>query len=280
MAVVAALVVGFVAGRLAWVLLRPTLVSPPFVRENYRGRVVPVAAGVVLPVAVMVVEGGRALARSLGERRASGISVDRALVLVVVLGFTLLGLLDDLGGSGDIRGFRGHVVRLRRGHLTSGGLKLVAGAALAIVVAGPAHPDAGTGRLLADAALIALAANLANLLDRRPGRTLKGVAAAFAVLAVATGLTRALAGAAVAVGAALALIVDDLHERLMLGDTGANAVGAVLGLAVVLACAPRTRSVVLVALLVLNLVSELVSFTRLIDSLPPLRWLDQLGRRD
>ncbi|MGH9177930.1 MAG: hypothetical protein ACRD0N_05175, partial [Acidimicrobiales bacterium] len=88
----------------------------------------------------------------------------------------------------------------------------------------------------------------------------------------------ALAGVAVVAGAAGALLLDDLRERLMLGDTGANALGGAVGLGVVLACAPATRTAVLVAVAALNLASEAVSFGRVIDAVPPLRAVDRWGR--
>jgi hypothetical protein len=164
-------------------------------------------------------------------------------------------------------------------------VKLFGGAALALFLAAPGNPVSGV-RLLADAVLIALAANLANLFDRAPGRVLKLGAIAWLPLAIAAGLAGAstdarLAGVpvAVAMGAALALLPDDLGERLMLGDAGANIVGAVLGLQVVLATNRTTRNGVLVLLVVLNLASERISFSRVIDRVAPLRALDRLGRR-
>nr|MBA3956205.1 EamA family transporter [Acidimicrobiia bacterium] len=88
-----------------------------------------------------------------------------------------------------------------------------------------------------------------------------------------------LLGAAVVVGASLALLPADLRERLMLGDTGANALGGVLGLGVVLATAPGTRLAVMLALVGLNAAGEVVSFSRIIDAVAPLRALDRVGRR-
>src|SRR5439155_26740483 len=154
----------------------------------------------------------------------------------------------------------------------------VGGVAVALVAVGPAAGRSG-GRLVADAALVALSANLGNLLDRAPGRTIKVGAATFAALAVGTGGAHVLGGVAVVVGAALALVLDDLHERLMLGDVGANVLGAALGIGTVVACAPRTRTTALVVVAALNLASELVSFSRVIDAVPPLRYLDRAGRR-
>jgi UDP-N-acetylmuramyl pentapeptide phosphotransferase/UDP-N-acetylglucosamine-1-phosphate transferase len=79
-------------------------------------------------------------------------------------------------------------------------------------------------------------------------------------------------------GAALGLLGDDLRERLMLGDTGANVIGAVLGLAVVLGSSEGWRLSAMLVLLALNVAAELVSFSRIIDAVPPLRAFDRLGR--
>jgi hypothetical protein len=65
----------------------------------------------------------------------------------------------------------------------------------------------------------------------------------------------------------------------MLGDTGANAAGALLGSALVERLGTRGRLVTLAILTGLTLASEKVSFTRVIESTPGLRELDALGRR-
>ena len=80
------------------------------------------------------------------------------------------------------------------------------------------------------------------------------------------------------IGGFAALLGDDLRERMMLGDTGANAFGGVLGLAVVLQCAPATRNAALGLVLFLTIASEFVSFSRVIERVPPLRAFDHLGR--
>ncbi|MGI8686303.1 MAG: hypothetical protein ACR2MO_14650 [Acidimicrobiales bacterium] len=274
-----AVLAGWLAARLLWTLLRPTLDQSALLRPNWRDHDVPTAAGVVVALAVVVVEAGRALAGAAGIGSA-GLHPDRAAVAVVVVGMALVGLLDDLAGGDDARGFRGHLTELARGRLTTGAVKLFGGLAVATVAVAVAAPqDAGLGRLVADASLVALAANLGNLLDRRPGRAAKAGLGAFLVLAAVTAGSTLLVGVAVVAGAAAALLLDDLREHLMLGDTGANVLGGAVGLGVVLACAPATRTLVLVAVVVLNGVSEVVSFGRVIDAVPPLRALDRWGRR-
>lgn len=277
MTVVLAAGAGFLAARLLWLLLRPSFAAPVFQRENYRGHPVATSAGVVLPLALLVVESGRAVVGAAGIGEVGGLPSARVAVAVVALGMGLVGLFDDLAGSGDTRGFRGHLTSLARGRLTTGGVKVLAGGALALVAVAPTAGDS-LGRLLADATLVALAANVGNLLDRGPGRAVKVGLASFAALALATAGSVALTGTAVIAGAALALLLDDLHERLMLGDAGANVLGGVLGVGVVVACAPGTRNVVLLAVIVLNLAGELVSFSKLINAVALLRALDRAGR--
>lgn len=273
-------VLALVAGALAVVFLRigapDVLAAPVLQRENYRGHRLATAAGILIVLAVLVVEAGRAALGALGLGDEPGLTVDRSLVLFAVFGFGLLGFVDDVLGDGTARGFRGHIGALTNGRITTGFLKLFGGAGIAVVLV--ATPGFATGRrLLVDAVLIALAANLGNLLDRAPGRTLKCALVAYVPLALVLGTGPAGVAIAPAMGAAIALLPDDLSERVMLGDTGANVVGAVLGLGVVLGRGETTRVTALVIVVVLTVLAELVSFSKIIDRVGPLRFLDRLG---
>ena len=105
----------------------------------------------------------------------------------------------------------------------------------------------------------------------------KVTAVIFLALAVVARSSRLFAPA-VAVGAGLGLLVPDLREKAMLGDAGANVMGAMCGVAVMVAFwDPGPRWAVLAIVLGLNLLSEAVSFTSVIDSVGPLRWFDRLG---
>jgi UDP-N-acetylmuramyl pentapeptide phosphotransferase/UDP-N-acetylglucosamine-1-phosphate transferase len=157
-------------------------------------------------------------------------------------------------------------------------MKLAGGGALALVLVATARPTAGW-RLLPDALLVALAANLVNLLDRAPGRAIKASLAAAVPLALVAGSGPVGLALAPVLGGAAGLVGDDLRERLMLGDTGANVLGAALGLAAVLELSTGPRYVVLAVLVALNVAAEVVSLSSVIDRTPPLRILDRLGRR-
>lgn len=278
MSVVLGLLVGFLAVRYLVVSGGGLLRAPLLARENYRGRPMPTAGGVLVLAAVLGVEAGRATFGALGLGDRPGSDPARLLVLFACFGFGFLGLVDDVMGNDDDRGFRGHVRALTRGRVTTGLLKLVGGGGVALVLA--AEPGFVTGkRLIADALLIALAANLVNLLDRAPGRAIKLTLLAYVPIAVVAGTGAVGVAIAPVMGAAAGVLPDDLHERLMLGDTGANLLGGALGLVVVLAMGRGARNGVLVALVVANLVAEVVSFSRVIDGVAPLRAFDRWGRR-
>ena len=309
MTTLVAVVVGAVVGGAGWWALAPLLRSPVLLRENHRGVQVPTAGGLVLVMACLpaalvglVVTFRRPAFGHLWTRQATAVAV-------LGLGLGLLGFVDDALGGGESGGFRRHLGALRHGRLTSGLLKLVGGAAVSVIavalapaaVTGPRSgfyaPNIGgffaydpypstplsgpsLGRLLLDAALVALAANLGNLLDRAPGRTTKvGLLAAAVLLPVAVILGRPVPAVALVVGAAAAMLVPDLGERVMLGDTGANVLGGVLGLGAVHVLPGAGRSIAAAVLLALNLASEAVSFSRVIERVPPLRWADRVGRR-
>jgi len=272
--IVAALL-GAVGGAAAWASTRDVFAAPLFARTNFRGAVVPVGVGVLIPVVLVAAAGALVLGERLDWLRLD----DGALrsTVAAATGFGLLGLLDDLGGDSSSRGFAGHLRALVRGRLTTGSVKLFGGAAVAVLVSS-AGSEERPGRLLVDAAVVALAANLANLLDRAPGRAAKVALVAAIPVAVSAGVDGRLAGPAVVAGCTVALLWPDLRERLMLGDAGANVLGAVWALSLVLTTAAGTRTVVLVVLLVLNLGSEVVSYSSVIDRVAPLRALDRLGR--
>lgn len=274
--------VGFLAGCAAgyggWLMLRPTFAAEIFQRQNHRGLSVPTAVGLILPLAVLASETALALAEALDWEPNAVTDGPRAAVLILALGLGLLGLLDDLAGEGESGGFSGHLRALRHGRFTTGSLKLFGGAAVAIVAVQGPRSDS-LGRVVLDAAVIALCANAANLFDRAPGRTVKVSLFAFLVLVAATGAPAELLAVAVVAGAAAGLLWPDLREQMMLGDVGANVLGGVIGLGVVIATAPTTRTIVLLGVLALNLASEAVSFSQVIDRVGPLRVLDRAGRR-
>jgi UDP-N-acetylmuramyl pentapeptide phosphotransferase/UDP-N-acetylglucosamine-1-phosphate transferase len=231
------------------------LKAPPggairWTRTNHRGR----------PLSLL---SGPALAAAVGTCA----QLPRQAALVAALGSAAVGAYDDASGDRHphAKGFRGHLAALRTGQVTGGALKVLGIGGTGLVATRLLGPRP-LPEVVLGGAVVAGSANLLNLLDLRPGRALKA------------GLLAALAlGQPGPAAAAAALLPEDLRERTMLGDAGANALGAVLGLAL-LHRHPRRRGHALAVLVALTGLSEVVSYSRVIDAVPPLTWLDRAGR--
>nr|WP_225878316.1 hypothetical protein [Spongiactinospora rosea] len=265
-------VLGAVAARTAYAALRrrPPRGEATWTRTNHRGE----------PLTLLE---GPAFAAGAGAAAAvvPGLPVKvRAAALLAGLGSGALGAYDDLYGAASSKGFKGHLGALARGEVTSGAVKIlgIGGtglAAAALVSRGPLDT-------VVNGAAIAGCANLANLFDLRPGRAIKvGLLTGGPLLAasVLRGSPAAAVAVAVPLGAAAALLPEDLGERAMLGDAGANALGALLGLAAVTTLGRPGRLAVLGTVAALTAASEKVSFTKVIAANPTLNRLDMLGRR-
>ena len=162
-----------------------------------------------------------------------------------------IGLADDLW-SGPERGFRRHLSAGR----TTGVLKLVGIPLVGLLAT----------RKVSGALLVGLAANFLNQLDTRPGRALK----AYVVGAAALGAPAK---------TAVLLLPYDLREKVMLGDSGSNALGALLGLSSVSRLTGKGRWLAIGALAGLTLLGERRSLGELIERTPGLRTFDHLGRQ-
>lgn len=238
-------------------------------RENFRGRALPFPAGVVAAVAGFLALAVVAIVSPGGSA---------ATFAPLFAGVAFLGLLDDLF-EGAPRGWRGHFGAALRGGFSTGVLKAAGTVTLAAFALRAARPDADAATIVLGVAVIALATNLFNLLDLRPGRAWKAYLAALAGL-VAAGGTGPLATVGPFAGGLLVLGALDLRERAMLGDTGSNLLGALAGVHLVLVLGTTGEVVALGVLAALTILGEFGSFTRTIDRVPPLRGLDSLGRRD
>jgi hypothetical protein len=270
---------------------RPPGGAGTWTRTNHRGDQLTLLEGPALTVGSVAVS-------ALGPGLAPRV---RAALAVAGTGAAAFGGYDDLAGSGSRRGFRGHLGALAKGEVTTGAVKLGGIGATGLVSA--ALLGGGPADVAINAGLVAGGANLLNLFDLRPGRALKVALASGTLLAVGArpgpagrGPARrgaagpvaapepsprpgALLTVAAPLGAAIALLPEDLGERAMLGDAGANALGALFGVAAAASLSRPARLALLAAITGLTAASEVVSFTAVIERTPALRWLDMLGRR-
>jgi hypothetical protein len=247
-------------------------------RTNYRGVEIPVVLGG--PVSI----GGLSALAMVAMAGAAGWDPGRVgrigLALAVCVGvFFVAGSWDDRRGDEADRGFGGHLAALRAGRLTGGVLKIAAGFVVAAVTYLLLEPvlDATTAELTAAIFLIPATANLFNLFDRAPGRAGKVCLVAAAPLLAFGHVAWAIAAAGL-FGALIGVLNKDLGERAMLGDAGANPLGAAVGLGLGVSLADAWLWIALALVLVLNGLSERVSFSSVIDRTPLLRRFDRWGR--
>jgi len=304
-ALVGALVLGVAVPWVGVRMLVPSLESSPRAQTtNYAGRTVFYGLGVV-----WLIWAGCAIVGGVGAAGLTSMATLAILTLAGPLALVAfaLGLVDDAYGTSASRGFKGHVKAMLRGQLTTGGLKLVGVGAACLVVAGilgqvapwGRSPDgrvtvAHVGLVVLAGAAIALTSNLVNLMDLRPGRALKSYVLLAVAGSVLWGVALARLGggstdvvsvgvevgvlAVFVIGPVLATWRYDVGERGMLGDAGANPMGAVAGLLIVAGLPVWGLALYFVGVLALNAASERFSFSRAIESNGALRWLDSLGR--
>lgn len=247
-------------------------------RRNYAARQLAFPLGAVLVAASLVALA--ALAPLDDRAELSLLDPELRRWFAYVVGVAFLGLFDDaLGRGGETktaRGWRGHGRAVLSGDLSTGAIKAIGAFALA------AYATSGLGResfdYVVDLALLLLATNIANLLDLRPGRVEK------TLLLVAAGLCigyRTLAPVELLglfIGPVIVGAYFTLREKAMLGDTGSNVIGALIGIWLVTTLSDPGRVVALAVLVALTIYGEFRSISAAIERIPPLRQLDSLGR--
>jgi UDP-GlcNAc:undecaprenyl-phosphate/decaprenyl-phosphate GlcNAc-1-phosphate transferase len=248
-----------------------------FVRQNYRGVDVAFPAGIGIVASALVALIPLALIDELGDSNV--FTTDSGIAVTYVLAVALLGLLDDLVGStraDQPRGWRGHARVTMRGGFSTGTLKAAGSLGVALFVL--SGRGASAGEYLLSVALLVLATNFFNLLDLRPGRSIKALILLGAGLTIGSTNMHPFWTVGLFVGPALVLLPLDLRERAMLGDTGSNVLGAIAGLWLVLTLSTLGQAIALGVIAIATVYGEFRSLSELIERAPILRQLDSLGR--
>ncbi|MCP3772553.1 hypothetical protein NLX71_04370 [Paenibacillus sp. MZ04-78.2] len=260
---------------------------------NYRGRLVPTAGGVLLWLLLLLW-----YLYGLCVVPPSWPNTDRWMLAVTMVGFA--GLLDDVLGEREVKGLHNHwKAWIEQRRITTGFIKagttLVAGMLILLPEVETLRSGTGT-TLTADSRtlwylpfkllLILLATNAVNLLDVRPGRALKGFFVSVLLLVWLASwkesgteadwnvwrlLVPLTIGAGMFAGA-------DLRGKAMLGDTGANMLGFVLGVGFSLLTPVSVQAAALALLAGLHAITWRRSLSVIIERYALLRWLDQAGR--
>jgi UDP-N-acetylmuramyl pentapeptide phosphotransferase/UDP-N-acetylglucosamine-1-phosphate transferase len=267
-------IVLFVAVWTRWTL-RSVARQPLLRRRNYRGEEVIGSAGLAIVGASLL---GWLLLGWRGELRWQ----ESALLMATAFWFSVLGLMDDIAGETQVKGWRGHFsTLLKERRLTMGMVKAIGGGVGALILSAWVMGVLGQfrwERWLLGAMVIALSANALNLLDVRPSRALKGF---WLLSLLGVGVTRGDGWLAFVPlwASTLAYAPDDFRRKAMLGDAGANPLGACFGIWVTLRWSLTAQVLLLLVLIAFHLYAERRSLTADIERVALLRWLDRWGVR-
>ena len=257
-----------------------TLIVTPFLFEmliksgsvalNYREEEIPVGMGLLF----VLVQAFIMFATTLYM-----VDIDKSVILsyvicTILIGF--IGMIDDFIGETDIKGFKGHIKSLFKGRLTTGGLKAVVGLILAILFS--ASLSNNYIDMIVNIFLITLFTNIVNLFDLRPGRANKVFIFMSIILIITAYIKDYNFIIYSAIGIILVYIRYDLKAKSMMGDVGSNSLGITLGIFCVLSQTLTVKTVYLTILIVLHIISELSSFSKIIKNNKFLSYLDNIGR--
>lgn len=263
----------FIFSILSYVFIKPLFLTR-CLTENYRKKAVANCGGIILTLTSFAV-------LAFISPFARKILVDYqdllSSFLFLILGFSFLGLIDDLIGGRETRGFKGHFGELFKGKLTTGALKAIGGGLISFYVVAGFSENIFLQFL--NAILVTLTVNTFNLLDLRPGRAIK----VFLILGAISYLFSLAYPVwifwGIFLGSIVVLFKAELAEEIMLGDVGSNVLGAILGFTFVVNFNWKVNSLILALLVLLQLFTEKHSLTELIERNRILRWLDELGRK-
>lgn len=245
------------------VLIKGNTFSP-----NYKGEKIPICMGLIFVFAQVIT------LSIIYILLKDDIEILYYLISVVFMG--LVGLLDDLIGEKNIKGLKGHIVSFVKGDFTTGGIKAGIGFLISLFISILISDN--ILNTMVNTFVIALFTNYSNIFDLRPGRSIK----AFIIASIALLITCRADNYQYIIysfyGILLVYFPKDLKAKAMMGDVGSNVLGITLGIYCALSGSLTVRVIYLLILLIIHIIAERYSFTKIIDNNRLLKFIDNLGR--
>ena len=264
-------------------LFKSMLVNGNVIRPNYKNEMIPVGMGIVfLPMIIInsIILGFVTL-NNIWFVSSSNYNLNivwllcLALYIFSIMAMFFAGALYDLIGNRNVSGLKGHFKSLFKGELTTGGFKALFGGFVGLVVS--VCISSSIVDIIVNTLIIALSTNLMNLFDLRPGRAIKAyLVIMIPIYITLTGYTKVFP--LLILPNVLAYFNTDLKARGMMGDTGSNVLGISIGVLMALGYGIKVRLAWLVFLILMHLITEKFSLTKIIEKNRVLKFIDNLGR--
>jgi len=263
------LILSFFLGRFTIPIFQTFLFQSNYVKKNYEGINIPYSMGILYILNILFIT------------PLFFISIDRNEIIILILillgclTMAFVGLIDDYMGTRDVTGLKGHIKMLIRKRITTGGIKAITGIIIAIIISIIISRTIVDG--IINIFLITLFSNFINLLDLRPGRALK-------TYIIISGLFLPFLNGPIGlimistIGISLSYFPYDVRAESMLGDTGSNSLGIILGIAATFFILP-IKITILMILIFIQVYAEKKSISYLIDNNKVLQYIDNLGRK-
>ena len=263
-------ILGLVGTYLMIPLFKNLLVESNCIRPNYKGEMIPVSMGIVfLP---MIIINGIILAFFTVD------FISLSCLFIFIFGMMAMffaGIIDDTIGNRDVSGLKGHFKSLFKGTLTTGGFKALFGGFVGLIISVSISKDIID--IVVNTLVIALSTNLMNLFDLRPGRAIKVyLVIMITIFFTLSGYIQILP--LLILPNVLAYFNFDLKAKAMMGVNGSNVLGISKGILMVLGYTLKVRIVWLVFLVLIHLLTEKFSLTKIIEKNKVLNFIDRLGR--
>ena len=251
-------------------LFKNLLVDSNCIRPNYKGEMIPVSMGIVfLP---MIIINGIIVAFFTVD------FVSMTCLFLFIFGMMAMffaGIIDDTIGNRDVSGLKGHFKSLFKGKLTTGGFKALFGGFVGLIIS--VCISKNIIDIIVNTLIIALSTNFMNLFDLRPGRAIKVyLVIIIIILFTLTGYIQILP--LLILPNVIAYFNYDLKAKAMMGDTGSNVLGISIGILMALGYTLNVRIAWLIFLILIHILTEKFSLTKIIEKNKVLNFIDRLGR--
>ncbi|KXZ39656.1 UDP-N-acetylmuramyl pentapeptide phosphotransferase/UDP-N-acetylglucosamine-1-phosphate transferase [Alkalithermobacter thermoalcaliphilus JW-YL-7 = DSM 7308] len=259
-------IIGLIGTKIIIPYFKSLLIESNITKKNYLGKEIPVSMGIVfLPFLVI----NSIILRYYIENNI----IYSYLFGAIAMGF--VGIIDDLIGTRDVTGLKGHIKSLIKGKLTTGGFKALFGGFVALCIS--VGISKNIQDIIINTMMIALFTNLLNLLDLRPGRSIKGYLFISVLFFLSVNSYEKILIALLTANV-IAYFKEDIKALSMMGDAGSNILGVWLGIISANSFNIYTRIAILIGLILIHIITEKYSLTKIIENNKFLNYIDKLGR--
>ncbi|MFW5786725.1 MAG: hypothetical protein ACOCV3_00500 [Halanaerobiales bacterium] len=235
-----------------------------FQAENYKGEKIINSGGIIIVLFYLLY-----YILSINLKKVNSLQWSGLIFILMIT--ASVGVIDDICGGRNEKGFKGHIKKLWKGKLSTGVMKAIAVTTSAIIVLLYLN-----NFKLTNVTIIIFSANLFNLLDLRPGRALK-VFILMSVFLLVFYPQFILYFLPIYIISIVYLPLE-FKKIMMLGDSGSNSLGIILGWSIINISHTLIKINVLLLFFILNILAEKISFTKIIEKNRYLNWVDQIGR--